>query len=128
MHRALEGLGLYRGQPRLLHVLWEREGITHSELARELHIQPATVTKMLQRMERAGFLERKHDEEDERVSRVFLTPRGRDIKERVVKTMEVLAETVERGFDKSELSAFRDYLVRVRDNLTDESVRSAERQ
>jgi DNA-binding MarR family transcriptional regulator len=119
MHKALEGLGLYRGQPRLLHVLWEREGITHSELARELHIQPATVTKMLQRMEKAGFLERKHDQQDERVSRVFLTPRGRDIKERVTETMEELTGIVEKGFDKAELAAFRGFLMRVRDNLMD---------
>jgi DNA-binding MarR family transcriptional regulator len=119
MHRTLESLGLYRGQPRLLHVLWEREGITHSELARELHVQPATVTKMLQRMEKAGFLERKHDERDERVSRVYLTTRGREIKDRVEKIIEALSGIVESGFDEAELAALRDSLIRVRNNLMD---------
>jgi DNA-binding MarR family transcriptional regulator len=119
MHRTLESLGLYRGQPRLLHVLWDREGITHSELARELHVQPATVTKMLQRMEKAGFLERKHDERDERVSRVYLTTRGREIKDRVEKIIEALSGIVESGFDEAELAALRDSLIRVRNNLMD---------
>jgi DNA-binding MarR family transcriptional regulator len=119
MHRALEGLGLYRGQPRLLHVLWDKEGITHSELAKELHVQPATVTKMLQRMERAGFLARKSDERDERVSRVFLTERGRDIKESVEKIMGKVAEEFIRDFNQTEIAALRDSLIRIRNNLMD---------
>ena len=113
----LEGLGLYRGQPRLLHVLWGREGLTHSELARELHIQPATVTKMLQRMERTGFLLRKHDEHDERVSRVYLTEQGRAVKERVAKIMEELEGNIQQDFDETELTALREYLTRIRNNL-----------
>lgn len=54
-HALLEDLGLYRGQPPVLRALWEREGLTHSELAARLHVQPATITKMIQRMERTGF-------------------------------------------------------------------------
>ena len=44
-------MGLHHGQPRLLWILWEKEGPTHTELATKLHVQPATITKMVQRME-----------------------------------------------------------------------------
>ena len=59
--------------------LWEKEGITQTELADHVMIQPATVTNMLQRLEREGFVERRPDVEDQRISRVYTTAKGRDI-------------------------------------------------
>jgi len=82
-HALLEELGLYQGQPPVLFALWEQEGLTHGELAARLNIQPATMTKMIQRMERAGFIERRADSADERVSRVYLTEAGRAIQTQV---------------------------------------------
>ncbi|MBE0697355.1 MAG: MarR family transcriptional regulator, partial [Anaerolineaceae bacterium] len=55
-HQRLEGLGLYRGQPPVLRALWLQEGLTQTELAEKMKITPATMTKMLQRMEKTGFI------------------------------------------------------------------------
>lgn len=44
VHQLLEALGLYRGQPGILHALWDKEGLTQTELAANLHNTPATVT------------------------------------------------------------------------------------
>ena len=49
------------------------QGITHSELAHRMRVSPETVTNMLQRMEKTGFVERRPGAEDQRVSRVYLT-------------------------------------------------------
>jgi DNA-binding MarR family transcriptional regulator len=92
--QLFDAIGLYRGQPLVLLALWEQEGFTQSELAERLRIAPATVTKMLQRMEKTGFIQRKPDAQDQRVSRVYLTKAGRAIQgdvEAVWKTMQ--AET-----------------------------------
>src|SRR4030042_4425747 len=75
----LETLGLYEGQPSMLRTLWAEEGLTHTELGRRLRVQPATITKMLQRMQKAGFVERRPDPQDERVSRVYLAETGRAV-------------------------------------------------
>ena len=56
VHELLEAIGLYRGQPQVLVRSWEQEGLTHGDLAARLHNTPATMTKMLQRMESAGFI------------------------------------------------------------------------
>ena len=80
----LDAIGIYRGQPPVLYVLHEQEGQTQSELAARLEVAPATVTKMLQRLERAGFVQRQTDSEDQRVSRVYLTDAGRAIQGDVV--------------------------------------------
>src|SRR5262245_9561754 len=82
---ALNELGLYTGQEMLLFRLWKQEGLTQSELVDVLGVDPSTVTKTLQRLEQAGLVERRQDAEDARVSRVSLTPKGRDLEAPVQK-------------------------------------------
>ena len=116
-HVLLEEIGLYRGQPPMLRVLWEREGRTHSELAERLHVQPATITKMIKRMERAGFVERRPDLEDQRVSRVHLTKAGHAVREYVQRIWRVLDEEALAGFGAEERVLAAQFLGRIRDNL-----------
>jgi DNA-binding MarR family transcriptional regulator len=52
-------------------------------LARSIHLTPPTVTAMLQRMERAGIVERWSDEADQRITRVRLTAEGHRLEERM---------------------------------------------
>ena len=116
-HTLLEELGLYHGQPPLLFALWEQEGQTHGELAARLHISPATATKMIQRMEKAGFVERRPDAEDQRVSRVFVTEGGRAIQEQVEKVWHRIEAETFAGFSPEERQALHAYFMRIRDNL-----------
>lgn len=119
MRLRLEGLALYRGQPRLLHLLWEREGRTHSELAEAMNVQPATITKMLQRMERRGFVVRKQDPEDERVSRVYLGDGGRAVRTRLEQILKQQEEELLEGFDREEREQLLRFLARIRDGMRD---------
>jgi DNA-binding MarR family transcriptional regulator len=116
----LEGFGLFRGQPPLLFALWEKEGLTHSELAEHLHVQPATITKMIKRMERAGFVERSQDAEDQRVSRVYLTDAGRNIRDAVEGVLRKLEEQTFAGFSSEERALLDQFLLRIRNNLMHE--------
>jgi DNA-binding MarR family transcriptional regulator len=116
-HQRLEALGLHRGQPPVLRALWEQEGLTHTGLAERLHVTPATITRMLQRMERAGFVMRRPDAGDQRISRVYLTEAGQAIQaalQQVICAME--AETF-AGFAPEERTTLRHYLLRIRENL-----------
>ena len=116
----LEEFGLFRGQPPLLFALWEEEGRTHSELAEHLHVQPATITKMIKRMERTGFVERSQDAEDQRVSRVYLTDAGRNIRDAVEGVLRELEEQTFAGFSSEERALLDQFLLRIRNNLMHE--------
>ena len=50
-HKLLRELNLYRGQPPLLHLLWEKEGRTQKELAEKLNSKPGTIAKMVKKMQ-----------------------------------------------------------------------------
>jgi len=116
-HALLEEIGLYGGQQFVLMALWEKEGITHSELAEQLHVRPATVTNALKRMERAGFVERRQDTEDQRVSRVYLTDAGRNIRDAVEGVWRELEEQTFAGFSSEDGALLNQFLLRIRNNL-----------
>ena len=113
----LEALGLYRGQPPVLRALWEQEGLTHTELSKRLRVQPATITKMIRRMERAGFVERRQDPEDQRVSRVYLTEPGRAIQADVHQVWRTLEKEAFAGFTLEERVLLRRFFLQIRENL-----------
>jgi len=113
----LDEIGLYRGQQFVLCALWEEEGLTHSALADRLHVHPATVTNALKRMERAGFLERRPDPEDQRVSRVYLTDAGRDIRAAVERIWTELERQTFGGFSEDQRETLEAYLERILENL-----------
>ncbi len=117
-HReAFHSLGLHHGQHRLLFQLWKHEGLTQSELAAKMEIQPATLTRMVQRMERAGFLSRRADEHDERISRVYLTERARRIKTEVKDRRIRLSERAVKDFSPEEKEILTNLLIRLRENM-----------
>jgi len=119
-HTLFRQVGLHRGQQFVLGVLWRNEGLTQSELARRLHIRPATLTRTLTRMGRAGLVERRPDEEDQRVSRVYLTDAARDVREGVEGAWRALEEQALGGFTPEERALLSRFLLRIRENLVRE--------
>ena len=117
MFTLFEELGLYHGQPPMLFALWDQDGQTHTELAGRLHIQASTVTKMVQRMEKAGFVERRDDPDDQRVSRVYLTPAGFAIREDVDRVWRQLEDETFDGFTLEEQVLLRRFFLQMRENL-----------
>ncbi len=113
----LETLGLYEGQPSMLRVLWAEEGLTHTDLARRLRVQPATITKMIQRMQKAGFVERRPDPDDERVSRVYLTESGRTVQADVRGVWHTLEKEAFAEFTEEERALLRQFFFQIRANL-----------
>jgi DNA-binding MarR family transcriptional regulator len=71
--------GVVPGQFAQLLALYEQDGLTATELCRAVRIEPGTMTKTLQRMERDGLVERRPDPRDGRAIRIHLTDRAREL-------------------------------------------------
>ncbi|MGL4453476.1 MAG: MarR family winged helix-turn-helix transcriptional regulator [Sarcina sp.] len=76
---VLEKYQLYAGQPPLLFSLLKEEGQRQKDIAKALNVQAATVTVMVKRLEKSGFIEKKEDEHDRRISRLYLTKKGKEV-------------------------------------------------
>lgn len=113
----LSAIDLHVGQEMFLLQLWKRDGLTHSELADGLGVEPATITRMLDRMEHSGLVQRDKDLEDRRVSRVFLTQTGRALQEPVQDIWQALEEISMVDFSVEERLLLRRLLMQLVDNL-----------
>jgi DNA-binding MarR family transcriptional regulator len=120
-HELLDELELYRGQTPVLRALWEQDGLTQTELTARLNRSPSTVTKTVQRLEKAGFVQRGPDESDERISRVFLTDSGRAIRPAVEEVWIRLDRQLFAGLSTQELALLADLLTRVCGNMEGKS-------
>jgi DNA-binding MarR family transcriptional regulator len=114
----LTKIELHPGQEMLLLRLWPGDGLTQSELAGELCISPATMTKMLDRMAKTGLVERRTDIEDQRVSRVYLTAEGRSLREPVEGIWHELEAQTLVNLTLDERILLRRLLLQVHENLT----------
>lgn len=114
---ALGPLGLHPGQDALLRCLWGRDGQTQSELVEALEVEPPTVTKMVHRLEGAGFVERRAHPGDRRVSTVWLTGEGRRVRQRVQRAHNGVMEEATNGLSAEQRATLCALLSVVADNL-----------
>jgi DNA-binding MarR family transcriptional regulator len=89
--RALKPLGITRAQWWVLAFLSRRDGMTQTALAADLDLTKVAVGGLLDRMEAAGFIERRADRSDGRARRVHLTRAGA----KMVSAIRESVETVE---------------------------------
>jgi DNA-binding MarR family transcriptional regulator len=117
VHALMEDLGLFPGQPPVLFRLWEKDGRSQTELAELLRIKPATMTKMINRMEKTGFIRRVSDPSDQRVSLIYLTEAGQRVQNDVQQIFVRLNRELVEGFTLEEQVLLKCFLVKLRDNL-----------
>jgi len=110
--------GGHPAQAGCLRVLSAQDGISQRGLARMLFLAPPSVTTMLQRMEKAGIVERRPDPADQRLTRVFLTDAGRALSEQVHARFTTYLTRMFDGFEPAELAEIERLLGRMADNIT----------
>jgi DNA-binding MarR family transcriptional regulator len=76
------GIGI--GQWAVLLFLWARDGMSQAELSRVVAIEPPTMVRTIDRMARDGLVTRVPDPDDGRLTRIFLTERGRSLRDELI--------------------------------------------
>jgi len=119
VNKVLEEVGLHKGQPMMLRVLFRKDGVPQSYLAKELRIKPATTSAMVKRLEKGGYVFRKRDSVDERVTNVYLTDDGRKLSLKLRGYQKKMNDMLLEGFEDDEKDIMRDFFKRILDNLDD---------
>ena len=110
-------LGLSPGQPKVLRCLAARGPCSQRVLADYCEVDPSAICRMLDSMERDGFLVRRPSKTDRRVGEVTMTEKGREAFAAWDSQHQQLEETMLRGFSPQEREQLRDFLARAYRNV-----------
>lgn len=113
----LDGIGLTYPQYLVMLVLWERDGLTVSELGERLFLDSGTLTPLLKRLEASGLIARVRDPADERRVRTTLTPAGRVLRDAAERIPACVLNSSQCSLP--ELAALTNQLKSLRDRLQD---------
>lgn len=109
--------GLTRAQWRATKMLHHREGLRQTELAELLEMEPIAVGRVIDRLQAAGFVERRPDPKDRRAWRLYTTEQAQGI----IDDMELIARDLRRdasrGVDYDELQQALSVIRRIKENL-----------
>ncbi|MBU6198493.1 MAG: MarR family transcriptional regulator, partial [Xanthomonadaceae bacterium] len=106
-----------RAQWRALKRLQRDEGMRQNELAEQLEMEPIAVGRVIDRLQKGGFVERRADPADRRAWRLFLTPRAHGVVDDMEQISSELFREAQRGISATDMKAMMGMLTRMKDNL-----------
>jgi MarR family transcriptional regulator, transcriptional regulator for hemolysin len=110
-------LGLTRSQGQVLVHLADNEGIHQGALAEKLDVEPITLTRILDRLEEAGLIERLHYRKDRRVRLLRLTPAAHPLIDDISAIGALTRSEAMEGVSDGDRARLLDILLRMKANL-----------
>lgn len=105
-------------QGRIMFALWQKDGVSINELAKKTQLKKSTLTSMLDRLERMGYIRRQRSKKDRRKILIKRTEKDRTMEKKYVEVSEEMTRLFYKGFSKSEIDRFEKDLERILNNLT----------
>ncbi len=106
-------------QGRIMFALWQRDGISINELAQKTQLKKSTLTSMLDRLEKMGYVRRQRSKKDRRKILIKRTKKDKTLESKYVEASQQITKLFYKGFLKNEIDRFEKDLARILDNLTE---------
>lgn len=117
--------GVSFGHWAFLRILWEADGLTQRELSVEAGLMEPTTSAALATMEKLGYIRRERRPGNRKNIHVFLTPRGRALRPKLVPLAEEVNEIAVRRASAADVTAARRTLLVMIENLAQDERRAA---
>ena len=117
MTELVAEFGMLACDPPLFLYISKYKNPTQKELADKLNVSAPTISVTLQRMEKAGFISRRPDSLDARITRVSLTEKGERLAVSAKNALRILEDELVQGFSEEEKALFLNFLQRSAENL-----------
>jgi DNA-binding MarR family transcriptional regulator len=105
-------------QGRIMFALWQADGISINELAKKTQLGKSTLTSMLDRLEKMGYVKRQRSKKDRRKILIKRTQKDRALESKYVEVSEEITTLFYKGFSKDQIDRFENHLAQILDNLT----------
>jgi DNA-binding MarR family transcriptional regulator len=115
--RRAAALGVTRAQWKVLFRLTRTPGVRQVELADMLDVEPITLSRIVDRLEDAGHVERVADPADRRAWRLQVTEKAKPLVAKLRALGSELVEDAFEGIDRGEIERVREVLAQVRENV-----------
>ena len=112
--------GMTRAQWIILARLERQPGISQNEMASICEVEPITVGRLVDRLERHGLVERRSDPSDRRIRRLHLLPAAAPILEVIARERDAMSARLTADLDAQSVDRFVDTLLKFKDNLSAE--------
>ena len=106
-------------QGRIMFALWQKDGISINELSKKTQLKKSTLTSMLDRLERMGYVGRQRSKKDRRKILIRRTEKDRTMEKKYVEVSEEMTRLFYKGFSKNQIDRFEKDLERILNNLTE---------
>jgi MarR family transcriptional regulator, organic hydroperoxide resistance regulator len=117
LQMRLAGHAVSFGHWTFLRILWEADGLTQRELSEQAGVMEPTTFSALKAMERLGYVVRRKRGGDRKKMYVFLTPKGRHLRDRLVPLAEEVNCIAVRGVRLADIATSRSVLFAIIENL-----------
>ncbi|NUR45499.1 MAG: MarR family transcriptional regulator [Sphingomonas sp.] len=116
--RRAVGMGVTRAQWKVLFRLERQPGLRQIELADMLDIEPITLSRIVDRLEEGGLVDRVADPADRRAWRLHVTARAQPLIEKLRAVADEMISEAFAGIDPEQIAITRAVLGRVRENAS----------
>lgn len=117
LEKEVSRTGVYRGQHQILMYVSAHPNASQKEIADLQNVSPATVAVSLKKLEKAGYLERRMDEEDNRFKQIELTEKGKKTVEISREIFRNIEEIMLDGVSVEDMSQMETVLKHIFDNF-----------
>ena len=100
--RRLQLYSLTPIQHLIMEALWAEDGLSASEISKQLVLDGATLSGVLDRLAAGGWIVKKTDSTDKRIMRIFLTPKSKELKPKLSEARDRTNEELLKSFTLEE--------------------------
>ncbi|MFX0037395.1 MAG: MarR family winged helix-turn-helix transcriptional regulator [Candidatus Hermodarchaeota archaeon] len=105
-------------QGRVMFPLWREDNLSFQDLKKKAMLSKATLSYILDKLEKAGHIERIRSEKDKRAINIKLTEKNVVLQDKLIKVSDHMNNIFYKDFSEKEIDEFEDYLRRLLENLT----------
>ena len=116
--REFKAIDINPAQGRVMFPLWLQDNLSFQDLLERTSLSKATVSHLLNNLEKTGHIKRVPSEEDKRTVNVILTKNDKQLQDKYFQVSNKMTKLFYNGFSEEEIDEIEDYLRRLLNNLT----------